>query len=62
MTPEPRDDSDAPGVLTPMRDLWECVYCGRTHYSETGTGSDVVCCGERGHVSPLTYEDDDEDE
>lgn len=53
------DDSNAPGVAAPLRDLWECIYCGRIHESESGTGSDVACCGEIGHVSPTTFEDDD---
>lgn len=29
---------------------FECIYCGALRPSENGTGSDVVCCGERGHV------------
>lgn len=27
-----------------------CVFCGREKTSENGTGSDVSCCGEVGHV------------
>lgn len=27
-----------------------CVYCGKPHESHNGTGSDVSCCGEVGHV------------
>lgn len=27
-----------------------CTYCGAEKPSENGTGSDVECCGERGHV------------
>lgn len=53
------NDSNAPGVAAPLRDLWECVYCGRIHESDSGTGSDVACCGELGHVQPITYEDSD---
>ena len=30
--------------------LFKCVYCGTEKPSENGTGSDVSCCGERGHV------------
>lgn len=55
-----RDDSNAPGATPELRDLWECVYCGKTHPSESGTGGDVVCCGEIGHVQPINYEDTDD--
>lgn len=30
-----------------------CTYCGKTKPSENGTGSDVSCCGERGHVKVI---------
>ena len=30
--------------------LYQCVYCGKVHRSPNGTGSDVSCCSERGHV------------
>lgn len=30
--------------------LYRCPYCGETKPSENGTGSDVACCGERGHA------------
>lgn len=53
------DDGHAHAEQMPLRDLWECVYCGRTHHSESGTGCDVVCCGEIGRVQPVNYEDDD---
>ncbi len=59
MIPTTDDRPDDSAALIPLRDLWECVYCGRTHQSESGTGSDVVCCGEIGHVQPADYEDDD---
>lgn len=36
---------------------FECVYCGKVHHSENGTGSDVACCGERGHSKPVNGED-----
>lgn len=52
-------EANAPGIAEPLRDLWECVYCGRTHTSESGTGGDVVCCGEIGHVQPVNYEEED---
>ena len=32
-----------------MPTLFKCPYCGTTKRSENGTGSDVSCCGERGH-------------
>lgn len=30
--------------------IYFCVYCGAARHSENGTGSDVRCCGEVGHV------------
>lgn len=30
--------------------IFACVYCGRAKGSPNGTGSDVRCCGEIGHV------------
>ena len=35
-----------------MSDRYVCVYCGQSHGSPSGTGTDVVCCGEVGHVEP----------
>lgn len=32
---------------------FECVYCGQEHGSPNGTGSDISCCGEAGHVRPI---------
>jgi len=29
---------------------WICVYCGLERPGRNGTGSDVSCCGEVGHV------------
>lgn len=55
------NDSNAPGAVEPLRDLWECVYCGSVHPSPNGTGSDVVCCGEIGHVQPTTWKECDAD-
>jgi hypothetical protein len=37
--------------------LYRCVYCGKVHRSHNGTGSDVACCSEVGHV----IVDDDEE-
>lgn len=39
---------------------FSCTYCGTTRHSENGTGSDVSCCGEVGHVEPVEEEADDE--
>ena len=33
-----------------MDDVYECVYCGKEWGSYNGTGGDIDCCGERGHV------------
>lgn len=33
--------------------MYECPYCGNVKPSENGTGSDVACCGERGHAIPV---------
>jgi hypothetical protein len=33
-----------------------CPYCGTTKPSENGTGSDVACCGERGHARVIHTE------
>jgi hypothetical protein len=30
---------------------YHCIYCGRGHNSPNGTGSDVACCGEVGHIA-----------
>lgn len=36
---------------------WFCPYCGKERHSESGTGSDVACCGEVGHaVTEQEYE------
>ena len=40
------------------KSVYICVYCGRECCSPNGTGSDVVCCGERGHAE--LKESDDE--
>lgn len=40
--------------------LWECPYCGAQKPSENGTGSDVACCGERGHASPVEAQEEAE--
>ena len=36
-----------------MQTLFKCPYCGKTKPSENGTGSDVACCGEAGHVKEV---------
>ena len=38
---------------------YECPYCGTVKPSENGTGSDVICCGERGHTIPVSTEKGD---
>lgn len=30
-----------------------CIYCFKSHASPSGTGVDVECCGEIGHVEEL---------
>jgi hypothetical protein len=30
--------------------IYACVYCGQLKYSFSGTGGDIACCGEVGHV------------
>lgn len=37
---------------------WVCCYCGNERASENGTGSDVVCCSEVGHVEPMGVNDE----
>lgn len=34
-------------------EMWRCVYCGAEKPSENGTGGDVSCCGEVGHVEAV---------
>lgn len=45
-------------TVTKGADLWECPYCGAQKPSENGTGSDVACCGERGHATPVEPQDE----
>jgi hypothetical protein len=33
-----------------------CPYCGAVKPSDNGTGSDVACCGERGHAKVIHTE------
>ena len=36
--------------MRPCAIRWCCPYCGAEKPSDNGTGSDVDCCGERGHA------------
>jgi len=36
-----------------MSNHFRCVYCGTRHLSNNGTGSDVACCKEVGHVEAV---------
>lgn len=36
-----------------MSKNFRCVYCGARHLSHNGTGSDVACCHEVGHVDEV---------
>ena len=38
--------------MSALQRYWECPYCGTVKPSENHTGSDVACCGERGHAIP----------
>jgi hypothetical protein len=33
-----------------------CTYCGTVKPSDNGTGSDIACCGERGHAKVIHTE------
>jgi len=37
-------------------DKFLCVYCGKSHVSENGTGSDIRCCGEISHCERVERE------
>ena len=39
------------------RRVWICPYCGKEHQSEH-EGTDVACCGERGHAVVMNGPDD----
>lgn len=38
------------------KSIYVCAYCGEEKFSHNGTGSDVVCCGEIGHVEKVNPE------
>ncbi len=42
-----------------MTSEYVCVYCGTVKTSHNGTGGDVACCGEVGHVEPMPEMADD---
>jgi hypothetical protein len=37
---------------------YACIYCGTVKCSLSGTGSDISCCGEVGHVEEVTADGD----
>lgn len=39
--------------------IYCCTYCGQEKYSHNGLGSDVLCCGEVGHVEKVMPEESD---
>ena len=48
--------SERHAVLFGKSARWQCVFCGQERTSYNGTGSDIACCGEVGHVEPYTEE------
>jgi len=36
-----------------MSKFYKCVYCGEKKLSGNGTGSDISCCKEVGHVEEV---------